>query len=160
MAPKGHKFTPEQLERLSQAHLGQEPWNKGLRGCKRGHDPELYVLMPHGVHVCLGCKRENGAKYREKNREKTNLKNKVGRYKIGVDDCRRMLEAQGGCCVICGTEIDIKSSRIDHDHATGKVRGLLCAACNTGIGLMKDSPEVLIRAAEYIKKHYGKGDDD
>jgi hypothetical protein len=158
MAPKGYKFTAEQRENVRKGHLGQTPWNKGLQGCKRGHDPSLYKMMPSGVPVCLQCKRENAAKYREKNREAIRLKNKVGRYKIEVEDCHEMLDAQGWRCAICGTEIDLKSSRIDHDHDTGAVRGLLCASCNTGIGLMKDSPEVLMRAAEYIRKNYDKRD--
>ncbi len=119
MAPRGYKFTAEQRENVSRGHLGQKAWNKGLRGCKRGHDPELYVLMPSGVQVCLQCKRENAAKYREKNREKRNLINKVQRYKISVQDCFGLLEMQGGRCAICGTGINVKSSRIDHDHVTG-----------------------------------------
>ena len=40
---------------------------------------------------------------------------------------------------------------IDHNHKTGKVRGLLCGSCNTGIGLLKDSPDVLDAAIEYLQ---------
>ena len=44
-----------------------------------------------------------------------------------------------------------KATHIDHDHATGKVRGGLCRNCNTGLGMFKDSPELLLQAIEYVK---------
>jgi hypothetical protein len=155
MTTKGHKLTPEQRERLSKAHLGQRAWNTGTGGCKKGHDPDLYVQMPGGVFVCLGCKRENGQKYRAKNREAIRIKSRVARYKIDVLEFERLYDLQDACCAICRTAIDKKGCHIDHDHATGKVRGILCASCNTGIGLFKDSPSVLIQAAEYLKDHNG-----
>ena len=150
MARAGYKFTPEQIERLSKAHLGQPAWNKGTGGCKKGHDPSLYVRLPSGVWYCKGCRYENTAKYREKNRKRINLKNRVARYKIDIDTFYNLYNDQGGKCAICKSDIDLEDCRIDHDHSTGGVRGILCAACNTGIGLLKDSPDVLISAAEYL----------
>lgn len=81
------------------------------------------------------------------------------RYKkLGVCNTRydEMLTAQKGGCAVCGCHLN--SSRytklaVDHDHTTGKVRGLLCTNCNTAIGLMKDNPERLIAAADYLKRH-------
>lgn len=153
MPRKGYKFTPEQRENLSKGHLGQKAWNTGTGGCKKGHDPSLYVQMPSGTYVCLGCKRENGAKYRAQNREIIRLKNRVGRYRISQEAYCLLLESQDGECAICRTKIDLDSCRIDHCHETGEVRGLLCVSCNTGIGLLKDSPEVLMSAARYLQKH-------
>ena len=135
-------------------HRGQQSWNKGTGGCKRGHDPSLYVPMPgSGVYVCLGCKRENCAKYRSKNRKTINLNNRVGRYEITIEDYENMFTLQNGCCAICGIPIKKENCRIDHSHETGKVRGLLCISCNTGIGLMQDSPLVLMKAFEYLNKY-------
>lgn len=57
--------------------------------------------------------------------------------------------AQGGNCAICLTPPK-RWFAIDHDHATGKVRGLLCTNCNTGIGMLKDDLEVLHRAQVYL----------
>lgn len=150
--PKGYKFTPEQIENMRRGHKGQLPWNTGKGGCRRGHDPSEYRQNPSGVFMCLACKRENGAKYREQNREKVNLKNRVGRYRISVDDYHGLMAAQNERCAICGAKIDFKSCHIDHDHVTGEVRGMLCASCNTGIGLFKDSPELLMNAAKYLGK--------
>ncbi len=154
MTLSGHKLTLEQREKLSKAHRGQRPWNAGTGGCKRGHDPSLYVPMPgSGIYVCLGCKRENSLKYRIKNRKEINLKNRIDRYKISLDSYQELLNLQNGRCAICGTEINQKTCRIDHDHTTGKVRGLLCTSCNTGIGLFKDSSNIILNAAEYLKSN-------
>lgn len=64
----------------------------------------------------------------------------------------KLYEAQKGCCAICN-EPEEKFSWlcIDHDHDTGRIRGLLCPNCNRGIGLLKDNAALLERAAEYIK---------
>lgn len=77
------------------------------------------------------------------------------KYGIGPDDYSRMLEEQGGCCAICGKHHSDLSKRmaVDHNHATGEVRGLLCADCNTGIGKLNDDPAVLRRACEYLEEH-------
>lgn len=112
-------------------------------------------------------------RYYEKNKEKVLARNKawkdanpdkvrkyntVSRRKSGVDMKRRygitpedyesMLYRQGGCCAICGKE---KPLQIDHCHDTGTVRGLLCFDCNTGIGKLNDDPDLLERAAAYLK---------
>jgi hypothetical protein len=131
---------------------GQKTWNQGTGGCKKGHDPSLYVPMADGIKVCLGCKRINGEKYRKENQKKINLSNRVKRYDIDIDTFYGMYDAQNGKCGICGSEIDLDTCRIDHNHKTGKVRGILCAACNTGIGLLKDSDEVLLNAVNYLRK--------
>ena len=129
---------------------GQTPWNKGTGGCKRGHDPSLYVRMPSGVYVCLGCKRENGAKYRAENKKRILFKNRLGRYGISAEEFETLWDKQNGACAVCGTSFNDNEYRIDHDHDTGKVRGLLCVSCNAGIGLLKDSPKVLLNAVKYL----------
>ena len=78
---------------------------------------------------------------------------------FGVKELHAMAEAQGYKCAICErpeTEIRnglVKHLAVDHDHATGKVRALLCAACNTGLGKFKDDPDVLKKAIAYLAKH-------
>lgn len=78
------------------------------------------------------------------------------RYGITLDDYDSMYAEQGGVCAICGT--DSPGSRfnhfhVDHDHDTGKVRQLLCEACNTGLGKFRDNPLLLRLAASYLEKH-------
>jgi hypothetical protein len=62
-------------------------------------------------------------------------------------DYDALLVAQGGCCAICRER---QAFVVDHDHATGAVRGLLCNRCNTGLGHLGDSPILLLRAIEYL----------
>ena len=74
-------------------------------------------------------------------------------YDITYEDYEELLEQQNYHCAIC--ESKISSSRtsrlfIDHNHNTGKVRGLLCSACNHGLGLFKDSPKLLKKAISYL----------
>lgn len=64
---------------------------------------------------------------------------------------RKMWESQGRRCKICGVGLEYDSIHTDHDHSTGKVRGILCRNCNTALGKFKDDPALLRRAASYIE---------
>jgi 5-methylcytosine-specific restriction endonuclease McrA len=68
-------------------------------------------------------------------------------YGLTSTDVQNWIEFQGGGCAICG---DPEANHIDHDHDTGRVRGILCASCNRGLGQFDDSAERLRRAASYI----------
>lgn len=59
---------------------------------------------------------------------------------------------QGKCCAICGTPADpkVRAPAIDHDHTTSRLRGILCARCNGGLGMFKDDPALLRRAVVYL----------
>ena len=59
-----------------------------------------------------------------------------------------MVRKQQGLCGICGKPV--KKLRVDHNHKTGKIRGLLCSACNIGLGMLQDSESLLMTAAEYL----------
>ncbi len=77
------------------------------------------------------------------------------RYGISVADYDAMLEEQGGGCAICfTTEPGGRGSRlhVDHDHATGEVRGLLCVNCNNGLGRFGDDADALDAASAYLRK--------
>jgi hypothetical protein len=74
-------------------------------------------------------------------------------YDLSPEDYLRMLFLQDARCAICRTpmhELE-RGLMVDHRHSDGVVRGLLCSHCNTGIGMMKDSPAMLRRGAEYIE---------
>jgi Recombination endonuclease VII len=73
------------------------------------------------------------------------------RYGITPEQHQSMLDAQNGACAICKQALG--SPYVDHCHATGKVRGLLCMKCNTGIGMLADSAERLEAAAAYLRRH-------
>lgn len=75
------------------------------------------------------------------------------RYGITSDDFDRIVAAQNGCCACCGKPMDterLRSMHVDHDHATGAIRGVIHAPCNTGLGRLGDSPEGIMRALVYV----------
>jgi len=78
-------------------------------------------------------------------------------YGIGNEEAAGMLAAQGGRCASCssahpGGSRQKRSWAVDHDHSTGKVRGVLCYSSNMGIGLLFDSPEILRSALRYLER--------
>jgi len=78
------------------------------------------------------------------------LRNKFG---ITLDVYNKILEGQNGVCAICKDEcLTGRQLAVDHDHKTGKVRGLLCMECNIGLGKFKDSSELLSKAISYLQK--------
>lgn len=73
------------------------------------------------------------------------------KYGLTLAQFDAMLVAQGFECAICSTPLtDGRRTSVDHCHATGKVRGLLCGHCNSGLGFFKDSPDKLFAAATYL----------
>lgn len=74
----------------------------------------------------------------------------------GIEDAvvlrASLFAAQDGKCAIC-LRPETTPLIIDHDHDSGRVRGLLCSACNRGIGMLQDSAEVVSSAASYLTRH-------
>jgi hypothetical protein len=83
------------------------------------------------------------------------------KFGITYEQYNQMLEEQNGVCAICGnkeTALDNQSHKIraltvDHNHKTGKVRGLLCMNCNRCLGLLKDSTDVLQSTINYLHRN-------
>lgn len=88
---------------------------------------------------------------RQKTRRRHELKT---RYGLTPEDYQALLDRQGGGCAICGktdgTNGTQKHLPVDHHHGTGAVRGILCKNCNQGIGLFKEDPSRLRKAADYL----------
>ena len=79
-------------------------------------------------------------------------------YGLSIEQFEAMREEQANLCLICSCEMEhtmnpgMNNIHIDHDHATGEVRGLLCGNCNNGLGCFKDNPEFLVSAAAYLMR--------
>jgi hypothetical protein len=117
-------------------------------------------IRPH----CIECRREYEVESYHKHKHKRpydyqyHRNDKLKRiYGISYAEYLNMLEAQGGCCAICGTNDTgkRKAFAVDHNHETGKVRGLLCSNCNTGIGNLKENEGIMLRAIEYLRNTNG-----
>ena len=132
--------------------------------CKKEQPLNLFHKQKAGKYgvtsICKICKKEEykeyGALYRKKNpydpRKDKNNKLKYA-YGITIEIYEEILEKQNWVCAICGTDGNEKkyNFHVDHCHKTGKVRGLLCSNCNSGIGNLRDSVDLLEKSIEYLK---------
>jgi hypothetical protein len=96
--------------------------------------------------------------WREANRERLREQYRKRKYGLTNAEFAALVEEQGGVCAICGRppsgEGREKELHIDHCHSSGAVRGLLCEHCNRGIGLFRDDPEILKKAAIYVGRDH------
>lgn len=100
----------------------------------------------------LCCSRLNKEK-RKRNKHINTLRDKVYRlrnqYRMTFSEFEEMRIKQKSRCLIC--QGILFRPHIDHNHSTGKIRGLLCGQCNVGIGFFKEDAAILRRAIKYIK---------
>jgi len=143
---------------------------QGYKRCSRcvkvKPNSEFYPLRINkdGLHAyCKKCQIKMARDYQAKNldslrrnRRKENLK----RFGLSSEAYDELLSSQNGVCAICkGHEPRHRSDGtrkplcVDHSHATGKVRGLLCSKCNTAIGLLQDDAQIVANAAAYLIDH-------
>jgi hypothetical protein len=117
---------------------------------KTGPKPKP-AICPHGgkQHALGKCKLcYMAAKAREYYPTRGRNQHFLRQYGLTVEQVDAAIRVLGSRCEICGKEAKL---HIDHDHVRGIVRGMLCGSCNRGIGLLKDSPEVLESAAAYLR---------
>ena len=78
-------------------------------------------------------------------------------YGLTLDQYHAMFEAQGERCAICREVLNIAAAaravHVDHDHATKRVRAILCSGCNRGLGSFLENPSAMRAAADYIEHH-------
>jgi uncharacterized CHY-type Zn-finger protein len=96
--------------------------------------------------------RQSRREWRAKNPGKVLANARRRTYGISPEDVIALRKAQGGKCPGCLREFSsLFRDHVDHDHATGRIRGILCSNCNSGMGLLKDDPEILLRLAAYLR---------
>lgn len=74
------------------------------------------------------------------------------KYGISLDGFLELLKSQDGACALCRKSIDGRKANVDHCHKSLAVRGILCSACNTGLGQIGDDEASLLRALEYVRR--------
>lgn len=106
---------------------------------------------------CRPCTYAKHKAWRERNKLKQYNANKVNYYKtmygLSLSELAELRERSAGMCSICGLTDKLV---VDHDHATGKVRGLLCHNCNLGLGNFRDNVDILREAIEYLCRSRSK----
>lgn len=93
--------------------------------------------------------------YNIENRSRIKDKVITKKYNITLEQYNNMLVSQGGGCAICGNTQDKfkRALPIDHDHITGKIRGILCPNCNLVLGNAREDIEILYKIIEYLIKY-------
>lgn len=93
--------------------------------------------------------------YYRRHPEKALAKSRKRKYGLTAAEISDILKSQGDLCAICATPKPGGRGtwHLDHDHETGRARGLLCAACNQGLGRFEDNAKRLRAAANYLEKH-------
>ena len=111
-------------------------------------------------HLCKPCANDRSLKWAKQNKDRFVSNQRKYRYGITSLEYDQKLEQQKGNCAICElpeTSLDksgaIRQLAIDHNHQTGKVRGLLCLRCNTSLGLLNENKEVLKAMLNYMETH-------
>ena len=90
----------------------------------------------------------------QKRKPEVALKSKLKKYGLSVEQYMKLLEIQDNTCAICDQTCSYKFRlSVDHCHTTGKVRGLLCGNCNTGLGKFKDNDIILTKAINYLRNN-------
>ena len=124
-----------------------------------------------GFQTCRVCKeekplteytyRKDSGKYRTECKPCRSRTSQASRYGISVGEIEELIEQTGNRCMICDTHADdvphtafrYNPLVVDHDHVTGKVRGLLCPTCNAGLGHFQDNKTLLINAVRYLERN-------
>jgi hypothetical protein len=144
----------EEFFRKRVGKSGKESVWSPCRKCERKYTKEWYAsrteeqkakVLKRGRTRSKIWQRENQLHIRTKWLQK--------QYGLTLSEFGAMVVDQNGGCAICGTEIDLNdkhSCNVDHRHADGFVRGILCSKCNQGIGLFNDDPMLLLSAAQYV----------
>jgi hypothetical protein len=118
--------------------------------CRKKFLPTNSVNLTCSIE-CADAKR-NGqiAIWRRDQKDYSRNRTLQKKYGLSTIDYEEMYKKQNGECKICRKSFPRLS--VDHNHKNGKIRGLLCIKCNAALGSFQDSPEIMKRAIQYIKK--------
>ena len=145
VTPKKNRFTPSEV-----VVPNDHKWCPDCGLVKPlEHFPRTPASRTGRATYCLPCHSERGRISREK-AGGARTYHLTRRYGISAAEADLMLAEQGGVCAICKAA---PAAHVDHDHATGRVRALLCFNCNGGLGQFKDNPVALHAAAYYVQFH-------
>lgn len=106
---------------------------------------------------CSKCRKEEQKAIRHAHPDVMKARDLMKSFKLTPEQYAEILASQYGVCAICKRpEFRYRNGKaeslgVDPNHTTGKIRGLLCHTCNSALGLLQDSPELLITAAQYLK---------
>ena len=115
------------------------------RKCPRKTGPDKVIPLAQ----CKDCTKQMHASWRTVNKESRKKSAITYMYGIPFSQYEQMVQEQQGRCKICQEPHKLF---IDHDHLTGRVRGLICHLCNAGLGMFRDKPLYLQKAITYLQQ--------
>lgn len=130
---------------MASKEYNSEYWKKNKDKILASHR-EYYVANKEKIS-------EYRKQYYAKNSDLKRSNEYKRKYGITIEQYDELLARQNNVCAIC--KFPCKTGRrlaVDHCHETGKIRGLLCHDCNTGIGKLKESPDLLLQAHKYLSQ--------
>jgi hypothetical protein len=121
--------------------------------CKRGHEHEdTGMSLRRRDGHCLACGRAQHDQRRKKDPKFALHYHLKRHFSMSVADYEQMLRDQDGVCAICRRAERFRGRLcVDHDHETGRVRGLLCLLCNSALGGFRDDVGLLLAAVHYLQ---------
>ena len=104
-----------------------------------------------------GQRKAQSAAHYASNRERYLDRHYRRSYGMSLSQVEELLASQNGACALCLRDLPSlrafgRQASVDHCHATGRVRGVLCRGCNLGLGNFREDPEALLRAIEYLRR--------
>lgn len=106
----------------------------------------------HAKGLCRLCYQADAkAAWRAANPGRSQRVNVEKKYGISPEQYDAMFARQNGGCAVCGAPPGRRRLAVDHNHATGVVRGLLCSSCNTALGSLRDDPFLIRSLAVYVE---------
>lgn len=138
--------------------------NKGYRASNPSKARDLESVWRKNNRDKINARHREWTKKNPRPRRGTPEKDRAyalkKKYGLSPEDFDQLWESQKGLCVICGCEMipftigkrggESRSAVVDHNHDTGKVRGILCRLCNVGLGSFRDNWDLLVSAASYL----------
>lgn len=142
-----HVFDKAWRDKNPEKVKNKQTRQNGIRRERRQNDPVYRKEV-------LAQERLRHSLLTPEQRERKKRTDKAGgirqKYGLSFAQYRGLIESQGGKCAICGRFL--KRPHVDHDHKTGKIRGILCCRCNVSLAGLGDSISGLEQALEYLKK--------
>ena len=126
--------------------------------CKQQFTPKVYVGRDYSYcKPCVSIRRKTQWASNKDHIARLNRKSRLKKeYGLSIEEYELLLKQQFGECAICRSKTGTRKTKtrtlaVDHDHKTGKVRGLLCQPCNTVLGMFNDNPTLFKRAIKYLE---------
>jgi hypothetical protein len=136
------------MTRAPCATCGASDWGTRNR-CNPCRASAARVAWASSANEARAKDRERLRTWRAANPEKTRAQRRSQRYMLDAAAFEALLSAQEGRCAVCRAP---GAACVDHCHTTGRVRGILCRACNTGLGQFRDDRILILAAATYLEE--------